>query len=245
MVITATIRRGYTAGLIFCAALFVPWLTTAAATDDFVQQRQQMVKQQLQARDIDNTRILRALSVVPRHRFVPKALQHMAYADTPLPIGHGQTISQPYIVAFMSQTLDIQPGERILEIGTGSGYQAAVLAELGASVYSIEIVTDLGRQAAIILGSLGYDNVHLKIGDGYQGWPEHAPFDAIVVTCAPARVPDPLQNQLAEGGRMIIPVGERNFQQLVLLSKKEGKIKKETVLDVRFVPMVDDRGKTY
>ena len=185
------------------------------------------------------------MAAVPRHRFVPARLQDMAYEDHPLPIGHGQTISQPYIVALMSQVLAVQPGERVLEIGTGSGYQAAVLAAMGARVFSIEIVAELGRQAADNLKALGYDTVHLKIGDGYQGWPAHAPFDAIIVTCAPSQVPQPLKDQLAEGGRMVIPVGERHYQQLFLLVKSGGVIRQSTIVDVRFVPMVDPRGNTY
>jgi protein-L-isoaspartate(D-aspartate) O-methyltransferase len=162
-----------------------------------------------------------------------------------LPIGHGQTISQPYIVALMSQLLAVEPGQRILEIGTGSGYQAAVLAQMGASVYSIEIVAELGRQAQKDLDSLDYETIHLKIGDGYQGWPRYAPFNGIIVTCAPTRIPEPLKIQLAEGGRMVVPVGPRHHQQLVLLTKKSGEVRQEKVVDVRFVPMVDSSGKTY
>jgi protein-L-isoaspartate(D-aspartate) O-methyltransferase len=145
----------------------------------------------------------------------------------------------------MSQSLAVQAGDRVLEIGTGSGYQAAVLAEMGVLVFSIEIVPQLGRQAQTSLQPLGYDGIHLKIGDGYQGWPEYAPFDAIIVTCAPTRVPEPLKAQLAEGGRMVIPVGKRHYQQLVLLTKKRGRIEQEKIVDVRFVPMVDERGRVY
>ena len=218
---------------------------SVAPAENFADLRDQMVRYQLKGRDISDARVLKAMSVVPRHRFVPERLQTMAYQDTPLPIGHGQTISQPYIVALMSQLLAVEPGQRILEIGTGSGYQAAVLAEMGASVYSIEIVPELGRQARKALDPLGYKTVHLKIGDGYQGWPNHAPFDGIIVTCAPTRIPEPLKSQLAEGGHMVIPVGSRNHQQLVLLTKKHGEIRREKVVDVRFVPMVDVSGKTY
>jgi protein-L-isoaspartate(D-aspartate) O-methyltransferase len=185
------------------------------------------------------------MQAVPRHLFVPEALRHHAYRDTPLPIGHGQTISQPYIVALMSQLLSMEPGWRILEIGTGSGYQAAVLAEMDADVFTIEIVPELGRQAQKTLKATGYTGIRVKIGDGYQGWPDHAPFDAIIVTCSPTRIPQPLESQLAEGGRMVIPVGEAGHQQLLLLTKQHGEIRKEKIVDVRFVPMVDRQGKTY
>ncbi len=211
----------------------------------FENQRRQMVTHQLHARDIVDARVLRAMEHVPRHLFVPKDFRHLAYRDTPLPIGQGQTISQPYMVALMSQLLSVEPGRRILEIGTGSGYQAAVLAEMGAVVFTIEIVPELGRQAQKTLEATGYTNIHLKIGDGYQGWSEHAPFDAIIVTCAPTRIPEPLTEQLAEGGRMVIPSGKKYDQQLLMLTKQEGKIKQEKIVDVRFVPMVDKKGKTY
>jgi protein-L-isoaspartate(D-aspartate) O-methyltransferase len=222
--------------------LYAPSKAPAESVSDL---RRQMVQYQLKGRDIVDARVLRAMSVVPRHRFVPEKLQKMAYQDSPLPIGHGQTISQPYIVALMSQLLDVESGQRILEIGTGSGYQAAVLAEMGAAVYSIEIVAELGRQAQKALDPLGYETIHLKIGDGYQGWLQHAPFDGIIVTCAPTRIPEPLKAQLAEGGRMVIPVGPRHHQQLVLLTKEGGEIRQEKVVDVRFVPMVDASGRTY
>ncbi|WP_319521259.1 protein-L-isoaspartate(D-aspartate) O-methyltransferase [uncultured Desulfosarcina sp.] len=216
-----------------------------AQADNFADLRRQMVRYQLKGRDIVDARVLKAMSGVPRHCFVPEKLQAMAYQDSPLPIGHGQTISQPYIVALMSQLLAVESGQRILEIGTGSGYQAAVLAEMGALVYSIEIVPELGRQAKKALDPLGYETIHLKIGDGYQGWPQHAPFDGIIVTCAPTRIPEPLKTQLAEGGRMVIPVGPQHHQQLVLLTKEHGEIRQEKVVDVRFVPMVDASGRTY
>lgn len=222
--------------------LYAPSKVPAESVSDL---RRQMVQHQLKGRDIVDARVLKAMSVVPRHQFVPEKLRAMAYQDTPLPIGHGQTISQPYIVALMSQLLAVEPGKHILEIGTGSGYQAAVLAEMGASVYSIEIVPELGRQAQKALDPLGYETIHLKIGDGYQGWPRYAPFDGIIVTCAPTRIPEPLKTQLAEGGRMVIPIGPRNRQQLVLLTKESGKIREKKVVDVRFVPMVDASGRTY
>jgi protein-L-isoaspartate(D-aspartate) O-methyltransferase len=219
--------------------------TAAQAEADFDRQRQEMVTRQLRARDITDARVLSAMHTVPRHRFVPKALQLLAYRDTPLPIGHGQTISQPYMVALMSQVLSVRPGQRILEIGTGSGYQAAVLAEMDVQVFSIEIVPELGRQALRTLHSLGYENIRVKIGDGYQGWPDHSPFDAIIVTCAPTRIPEPLKAQLAEGGRMVIPTGEEGEQQLLLLVKQNDEIKQEKIVDVRFVPMVNRQGKRY
>ena len=220
------------------------WSVRAAETD-FDRQREQMVDRQLRARGIKDTLVLRAMQTVPRHRFVPEALSAMAYADTPLPIGHDQTISQPYIVALMSEVLAVKPGERILEIGTGSGYQAAILAEMGAVVFTIEIVRPLADQAKINLQTQGYESVRIKIGDGYLGWPEAAPFDAIIVTCAPEKIPQPLQAQLAEGGRMVIPVGEKSHQRLMLLTKQKGKIQARKIVDVRFVPMVDERGKRY
>jgi protein-L-isoaspartate(D-aspartate) O-methyltransferase len=200
--------------------------------------RQAMVERQLRARDIDDPRVLAAMARVPRHEFVPTEIRAQAYRDYPLPIGHDQTISQPYIVAFMTQALRPGPGDRVLEIGTGSGYQAAVLAELVAEVYTVEIVAPLGERARADLGRLGYRNVHVRIGDGYEGWAEHAPFDAIIVTCSPEDVPRPLVDQLREGGRMIIPVGDpRRGQQLYLLQKRGAEVSREAILPVRFVPM--------
>jgi len=198
-----------------------------------------MVREQLAApgRGLTNARVLAALGRVPRHEFVPERLRAEAYDDHPLPIGHGQTISQPYIVAFMTEALAPQAGERFLEVGTGSGYQAAVLAELGVEVFSIEIVAALAQQAETDLQRLGYTNVHVRAGDGYAGWSEHAPFDAVIVTCAPERVPQPLVDQLRDGGRMIIPVGGQWSQELILLRKQGGKLEQSAVLPVRFVPM--------
>ena len=235
-----------TAGLLLLALAASLCMGTAGTqADDFAAQRQQMVASQIRGRGISDAAVLKAMETVPRHRFVPPEVRALAYGDTPLPIGHGQTISQPYIVALMSQLLAVEPGQRVLEIGTGSGYQAAVLAEMGVSVFTIEIVPELGRQAINVLDALGYKNIRVKIGDGYKGWPEHAPFDAIIVTCAPTNVPEPLKAQLAEGGRMVIPSGEKYNQQLFLLTKQTGKIKQEKIVDVRFVPMVDEHGKTY
>jgi protein-L-isoaspartate(D-aspartate) O-methyltransferase len=198
-----------------------------------------MVEEQLRSppRDITNARVLEAMRAVPRHEFVPEDLQHAAYLDRPLPIGYGQTISQPYIVAFMTQAVDPQPAHRVLEIGTGSGYQAAVLARLAGEVYSIEIVEPLARRATGVLQRHGFTNVHVRHGDGYAGWEEAAPFDSIIVTCAPDKIPAPLTKQLKEGGRMIIPVGSGIDQQLVLVEKRGGELKRTAILPVRFVPM--------
>lgn len=215
-----------------------------AAEADFVAARRHMVRQQLAAPDrgITNTRVLAVMGRVPRHEFVPEKLRAQAYGDYPLPIGYEQTISQPFIVAFMTEKLEPKPTDKVLEIGTGSGYQAAVLAELVSNVYTIEIVEPLARRAEADLKRLGYTNVMVRAGDGYKGWPEAAPFDAIMVTCAPDHVPKPLVDQLREGGRMIIPVGPLSNQELVLLKKKGGKVEKQAVLPVRFVPMTRNPG---
>jgi protein-L-isoaspartate(D-aspartate) O-methyltransferase len=217
----------------------------AADENRYTRARQAMVKSQIQARGITDPQVLDALQRVKRHLFVPPAHRPMAYEDTPLPIGSGQTISQPYIVALMTEILKPDKHKTVLEIGTGSGYQAAVLAELFKQVYTIEIVPELGRRADNLLKSLKYDNIKVKVGDGYKGWATHSPFDAIIVTCAPTHSPQPLQEQLAEGGKMIIPVGERHDQRLVLLIKKDGRIQQSNVIPVRFVPMVRKNGKTY
>lgn len=212
---------------------------------DFEQERRQMVSSQIRSRGIDDTRVLKAMTTVPRHLFVPSRMRDNAYQDSALPIDHDQTISQPYIVALMSQLLSVRPGNKVLEIGTGSGYQAAVLAEMGVEVFTIEIVPELGLQAEKLLKELGYDSVKVRTGDGYLGWPQNAPFDGIIVTCAPTEIPEPLEKQLAEGGRMVIPVGESGFQELLLLTKKDGRIIRQKTIDVRFVPMVDDKGTVY
>jgi protein-L-isoaspartate(D-aspartate) O-methyltransferase len=217
----------------------------ADPVDIFEKQRLKMVNEQLRGRDIVDPGVLSAMTAVQRHLFVPVKIRDLAYQDGPLPIGYDQTISQPYIVALMSQLLALKSGERVLEIGTGSGYQAAVLAQMGVEVFTIEIVPELGNRAKKVLDQLGYDRVKVKIGDGYLGWPENAPFDAIIVTCAPTGIPEPLKNQLAEGGRMVIPVGETRFQQLYLLIKQNGRITQKKIIDVRFVPMVDEKGETY
>lgn len=199
-----------------------------------------MVEEQIVARGIENAAVLDALRQVPRHLFIPENVRDQAYQDYPLPIGEGQTISQPYIVALMTQLADLEPDDKVLEIGTGSGYQAAVLSRLVDEVYSIEILAPLGRRAADKLRRLGYDNVHVRIGDGYDGWPEEAPFDAILVTAAaPDQVPPPLEEQLEVGGRMVIPVG-KYFQDLVVLTRTpKGKVRR-SVIPVRFVPMIGE-----
>jgi protein-L-isoaspartate(D-aspartate) O-methyltransferase len=220
-------------------------IKTQPQADNFQSLRNQMVNQQIAARGITDRQVLAAMRKVERHLFVPPELAKYAYGDHPLSIGYGQTISQPYIVAFMTEVLNLEKTTKVLEIGTGSGYQAAILGELCDSVFSIEIVPELGESAARLLKMLGYSNVLVKTGDGYPGWPEHAPFDAIIVTCAPTYVPEPLTKQLAEGGRMIIPVGQRGLQDLVLLTKKKGKLVEHSVLPVRFVPMVDDKNRNY
>ena len=204
--------------------------------------RIRMVEQQIERRGVEDPRVLAAMREVERHRFVPEDAVDYAYDDTPLRIGHGQTISQPYIVALMTELLELEEDDRVLEIGTGSGYQAAVLSLLASEVYSIEIVEPLGETARARLDSLGYGNVEVRIGDGYQGWPEHAPFDKIIVTAAPPEIPPKLIEQLADGGRMVLPVGEA-YQQLVLLQRRGGVIEERTITGVRFVPMVHEPGK--
>jgi len=201
--------------------------------------REQMVKRQIVARGIADPKIIEAMKKVPRHLFVAEKHRPSSYEDYPLPIGEGQTISQPYVVAFMTEALHLRAEDRVLEIGTGSGYQAAILAELVKEVYTIEIIEKLGKRAREILGQLGYKNIEVKIGDGYKGWPEKAPFDAIIVTCAPEAIPQPLMDQLREGGRMIIPVGRAGrIQHLVRGVKKQGRLVTGEVMEVRFVPMV-------
>jgi len=226
--------------------LFAAFATTGCGQQvppavDFAAQRQRMVEQQLNPRGIKDERVLAAMAKVPREEFIPADERSDAYEDGPLPIGYDQTISQPYIVAFMTEQLRPKPSDRVLEIGTGSGYQAAILAELVADVYTIEIVEPLATTAEATLQRLGYKNVHLMVGDGYRGWPDEAPFDAIIVTCAPGKVPQPLVDQLKDDGRMVIPVGERFAQQLYLLEKKNGQLKESATLPVRFVPMTREQ----
>lgn len=220
----------------FCGALAG---AQSSSVDPFAADRLKMVETQILARGIEEENVLDAMKEVPRHLFVPEELRDQAYVDSPKRIGSGQTISQPYMVALMTALLELEGGEKVLEIGTGSGYQAAVLSKMGARVYTIEIREELGKQARATLERLGYRNIHYRIGDGYLGWPEQAPFDAIVVTAAPAEIPQRLVEQLAVGGKLVIPVG-RYFQDLVVLTKGPDGVKKERVAAVRFVPMVTD-----
>jgi protein-L-isoaspartate(D-aspartate) O-methyltransferase len=197
-----------------------------------------MVREQLQAREIRDRRVLDAMRTVPRHRFVSEALQPQAYSDTPLPIGRGQSISQPYVVAFTAEALQLRGSERVLEVGSGSGYAAAVLSLLGAEVYGIELEQELHDRSVVTIRELGYANVHLRPGDGFRGWPEKAPFDAIVLSCAAEAIPEPLWNQLAEGGRLLYPKGPANgVQELVLVTKTRDGPREKRLAPVRFVPM--------
>ncbi len=198
-----------------------------------------MVEGQLRDRGISDEAVLSAMTAVPRHRFVPADLEASAYDDHPLPIGFGQTISQPYVVAFMTEAAALRPGARVLEIGTGSGYQAAVLAEIASHVYTIEIVPELAERSGALLAELGYDNVETRAGDGYRGWPEQAPFDAVVVTAAPDHVPPALVEQLAVGARLVIPVGSF-YQDILIVTKTATGTTTESVLPVRFVPMTGE-----
>jgi len=212
-------------------------LTTPPADTTYQQARHRMVDEQIEARGVTDPAVLDAMRTVHRHWFVPGVPPELAYADRPLPIGHEQTISQPFIVAYMTQLVRPDPSDRALEVGTGSGYQAAILGAIVDSVYTIEIVPELARTASSRLAQMGYDNVRVRTGDGYRGWPDRAPFDIIVVTAAPERIPAPLLDQLAEGGRMVIPVGpEGATQQLTLVTKTDGEITRERITPVRFVP---------
>ena len=205
--------------------------------DRFASAREKMVKEQIITRGVTDQPTLRAMRKVPRHLFVPEEYRNEAYDDNPLPIGYGQTISQPYIVAYMTEVSKPAPEKKVLEIGTGSGYQAAVLAEIVDKVYTIEIVPELARESAERLKKMGYTNITGKFGDGYKGWPEHAPFDIIVVTAAPEQIPQPLIDQLSENGRLVIPVGAASaVQELILIEKKNGNIEKKRLTFVRFVP---------
>lgn len=208
----------------------------ATVRDSFAVQRDAMVDQQIRAREVTAPAVLTAMRKVPRHRFVPAEVRHLAYDDHPLPIGSGQTISQPYIVAYMTEAADISPRDKVLEIGTGSGYQAAVLGEVAREVYTIEIIPELAESARKTLAELGYTNVHAKAGNGYLGWPEHAPFDAILVTAAPDEIPQALVDQLALGGRMVVPVGEIVQNMMIIERTQTGVIQRQTI-PVRFVPM--------
>jgi len=231
--------------LVFIFLLFVARCTEGKrATDstpkgDYKTMREGMVETQIRARGVKDPRVLAAMLKVERHIFVPKDLHTTAYSDQPLPIGEGQTISQPYIVALMTELLDLTGGEKVLEVGTGSGYQAAILAELAKEVYTIEIIEKLATSAEKLLLDLGYKNIKVRAGDGYLGWPEAAPFDAIIVTCAPDHIPRPLVDQLKEGGRMVIPVGELT-QELRKIVKRGGRLETTNVTPVIFVPMTGE-----
>lgn len=195
-----------------------------------------MVRSQIQARGVRDPRVLAAMEAMPRHLFVPQSREAEAYSDQALSIGEGQTISQPYVVALMTEVLELEGLERVLEVGTGSGYQTALLAELAAEVYTIEIVPELADRAARLFARIGYRNVHARVGDAYQGWPEAAPFDRVMVTAAPSHLPPALVEQLAEGGRMVLPLGE-HLQELQLVVKDQGRLRVQSILPVRFVPM--------
>ncbi len=224
----------------FLAAIVIP-VALVWAADPYQQQRENMVRDQIEARGVRAPEVLKAMRTAPRHLFVPADLVSQAYRDHPLPIGEGQTISQPYIVALMTELLEADRSHKVLEIGTGSGYQAAVLSPLVRTLYSIEIVPSLGEQAARRLQALGYKNVEVRIGNGYKGWPEQAPFDRIILTAAPPQIPQALIEQLKPGGRLVAPVGGRfQGQDLVVLEKsRSGKISTRKVLPVAFVPMVN------
>jgi protein-L-isoaspartate(D-aspartate) O-methyltransferase len=209
--------------------------------DQFARQRQRMVEEQIRARGIREKTVLDAMLKVPRHRFVPASEMQATYGDHPLPIGSGQTISQPFMVAYMTEAAEISSSEKVLEIGTGSGYQAAVLGELAKEVSTIEIIPELAERAAKVLGELGYKNVHVKTGNGYLGWPEHAPYDGIIVTAAPNEVPPALIEQLALNGKMVIPVGAVYQEMMIITKTQKGVIERKTI-PVRFVPMTGKPG---
>ena len=213
--------------------------------DDYVSLRQEMVDSQIKARGITNKKVIDAMLKVERHKFVLPEHTHLAYSDFPLSIGEGQTISQPYIVAIMTEVLELDKSSKVLEIGTGSGYQAAVLAEICDSVYTIEVIESLGKRVITLLANLGYNNINVMVGDGYKGWPGDMKFDGIIVTCSPTHIPQPLIDQLSEGGRMVIPVGKKYAQELVLLEKTKGKIHQKEIISVRFVPMINEKGESY
>jgi protein-L-isoaspartate(D-aspartate) O-methyltransferase len=229
--------------LVLAAFASAPAAPSDPRDDGFAVARRRMVEEQVRARGITDPAVLAAMEAVPRHLFVPEDERREAYDDHPLPIGDRQTISQPYMVALMTSLLGVHPGQRVLEVGTGSGYQAAVLSRLGVEVYTIEIIAPLGRRAQSTLAELGYHNVHTRIGDGYKGWPDAAPFDAIVVTAAPPRIPDPLVTQLKTGGKMVIPVGDTLQDLLVLTKRADGGFDTTKVMPVLFVPMTGEAQK--
>lgn len=240
-------RLGFVSGLLLLAWIFQIDTMHAQTKEEFRIARDRMVRVGIAGSlfgrtPVKDEAVLRAMRTVPRHQFVPEGSRQQAYSDHPLPIGSGQTISQPYIVGFMTEALRPKPNHVILEIGTGSGYQAAVLAEIADKVYSIEIVPELGRRAAALLEDLDYENVQVRIGDGYLGWPEHAPFDGIIVTAAPDHIPQPLIDQLKPGGRLVIPVGPEGRTQtlLVIEKQKDGSLTRQELMLVRFVPFTGD-----
>ena len=209
--------------------------------DEIMQKRlERMVESQIESRGVTDPAVLAAMRKTPRWKFVPEDHKNRAFEDNPLPIGYGQTISQPYIVAYMTEALLLKSDDRVLEIGTGSGYQAAVLAEIAAEVYTIEIIPELGERAEGTLNELGYDNIHVTVGDGYKGWPEHAPFDAVILTCAPDHIPEPLLDQLADGGRLVIPVGGTYPQELKRITRVGDDYETEFLTSVLFVPMTGE-----
>ncbi len=209
--------------------------------DPYVEERLKMVREQIERRGITDTAVLRAMQTVPRHLFVPPDVVDQAYEDHPLPIGYGQTISQPFVVAWMTALLRLKAGDKVLEVGTGSGYQAAILSELGCQVYTMEIIEPLARQAKERLSDMGYKNIVVRHGDGYYGWPEESPFDAIIVTCAPDHIPPPLIAQLKDGGRMVVPVGPPgSYQSMFLVTREGGRVKSENLGGVLFVPLIHE-----
>ncbi len=230
----------YLSGCLGEKSLHPPAIVTenlSSRMKQFEIERKQMVESQIRGRGIQDERVLAAMSKIPRHQFVDTPWKDLAYSDHPLPIGHQQTISQPYIVAYMSEAAEISPKDKVLEIGTGCGYQAAVLGEIAHKVYSIEIIPKLAQKARRTLTQLGYKNIQVKTGDGYQGWSEYAPYDAIIVTAAPEKIPQPLIDQLAINGKMVIPVGSW-VQEIVVLTKTEDRIIQQKTIPVRFVPMI-------
>ena len=210
--------------------------------EDYDSERERMVRTQIEARGVRDRRVLEAMRAVPRHLFIPGHTIGSAYRDSPLPIGQGQTISQPYIVALMTELLELRGKEKVLEIGTGSGYQAAILSQLAGRVISVERIPQLAQEAADLLARLGYENVHVKVGDGTLGWPAEAPYDAIMVTAASPQVPEPLKEQLADGGRLVVPVGPRWTQDLVRIRRMGDQLHTETLIGVAFVPLIGEHG---
>jgi protein-L-isoaspartate(D-aspartate) O-methyltransferase len=229
---------------ILCLAVLLFSVALSDGGDPYALKRQQMVQQDIRGRDVREPQVLSTMSKVPRHLFVEPAYRDQAYEDHPLPIGEGQTISQPYVVALMTEALRLKRGDRVLEIGTGSGYQAAILAEIVQEVYTIEIRKNLADRAGLVLKELGYKNVKVKSGDGYFGWEEAAPFDAIIITAAANHIPPPLIRQLKEGGRLIVPLGNTvYYQTLILATKRRGQLDVEQLGPVAFVPMVGEMRK--